>query len=292
MKILNFGSLNIDHVYRVERFGHPGETLPCDQYLRGPGGKGLNQSIALAHAGMSVSHAGAVGADGEWLIHYLQDCQVDTTQIYQSPEATGHAIIQVTEAGENSILIHGGANRAIPSTHVHQVMESFGAEDVLLLQNEINDVPRIMDAAADRGMKIVFNPAPFTPAVVDEYPLERIDLFLINEIEGRQLTGRDAPADILDTMCERYGEATTVLTLGGSGAMYRGPHGRCSVEAEAVDVRDSTAAGDTFTGYFLAEILRDSTPLSALTRANKAASICVTRPGAAASIPRANELPG
>ena len=127
---------------------------------------------------------------------------------------------------------------------------------------------------------------------VDEYPLERVDLFVINEIEGRQLTGRDAPTDILDTMCERYGEAATVLTLGGNGAMYRDPRGSCAVEAAPVEVRDSTAAGDTFTGYFLAEIFRDSTPLDALARANKAASICVTRPGAATSIPLASELAG
>ncbi|MFT5123878.1 MAG: ribokinase [Kiritimatiellia bacterium] len=291
MKIINFGSLNIDHVYRVERFGQPGETLPSKQYRRGPGGKGLNQSVALAHAGMSVVHAGAIGEDGEWLLEFLQDRKVDTSLVYRSEDATGHAVIQVADSGENSILLHAGANQTIPDTHIAHALEPFGSGDVILLQNEINNLPLIMETAAEKEMYIVFNPAPFTPLVAD-YPLENVNLFIINEIEGQQLTGEDVPMSMMDALHARYPKVEIVLTLGANGAMYRGGDDMFKVSAEKAQVRDTTAAGDTFTGFYLAERLRGKSSLIALSMASKAAALCVTRSGAASSIPHASEVPG
>jgi ribokinase len=113
MKILNVGSINVDHVYTVPHFVRPGETIGATGYRVFSGGKGFNQSIALARAGAEVLHAGQVGKDGEWLVEELRRNGVDTTHVALSGEATGHALIQVAPSGENAIVVHGGANQTL-----------------------------------------------------------------------------------------------------------------------------------------------------------------------------------
>jgi ribokinase len=282
--VLNFGSLNVDHVYGVEQFVRPGETISCREYRRFAGGKGLNQSIALAHAGAAVCHAGKVGAADTWLKTLLASHKVDTSFVETTDGPSGHAIIQVNAAGENSILIYGGANRLIAESDVNRIMAGFGPDDYLLVQNEVSAVPEMLRAAEARGMKIAFNPAPMNPEV-PSYPLELVDLLVVNETEGEALSGESAPEAVCVALRRRYPRAATVLTLGEQGAIYSGSRGQFRQPAERVRAVDTTAAGDTFLGFFLAELVRTGEPAPALACACRAAAICVTRHGAADSIP-------
>jgi ribokinase len=167
MEILNFGSLNIDHVYGVEHFARAGETIDTDSYRVFAGGKGFNQSIALARAGARVAHAGRVGEGGRWLIDELARVGVDVGRVEVSETPTGHAVIQVSREGENSILIHGGANRVIDEPQMKAALEGFAAGSFLLLQNEINGLGQIMEMGHAKGMHIVLNPSPVTDSLLD-----------------------------------------------------------------------------------------------------------------------------
>ena len=189
MKILNFGSLNIDLVYQVEHIARPGETIASSAHQVFAGGKGANQSAALARAGARVFHAGQVGPDGQWLVDKLARLDVDVQHIRVGDTPTGHAIIQVDRQGQNSIVLFAGANAQIDQSAIDATLSHFGAGDILLLQNEINDIPYIMAAAAARGLTICLNPAPFGPEV-RAYPLELIDLLIVNETEATGPCGR------------------------------------------------------------------------------------------------------
>jgi ribokinase len=187
MKVINFGSLNFDHVYEVEHFVQPGETITAKNYQRLCGGKGLNQSIALARAGAQVFHAGKVGRDGEPLIACLKSAGVDTTHVgIIESKPSGHAVIQVDRHGQNSIIIHGGANREIQIEDAERVLGQFSVGDFLVLQNEISSISEIVRRAKKQGLTIFLNPAPMDKTVLN-YPLDLVDYFIINRIEGREL---------------------------------------------------------------------------------------------------------
>ena len=289
MKILNFGSLNIDHVYQVEHIVRPGETIPSASYQVFAGGKGANQSAALGRAGAQVFHAGRVGPEGQWLVDKLRDLGVDMGFTAMGQDPTGHALIQVDRDGRNAIVLFAGANRAITEEQIAATLAHFGPGDLLLLQNEINQLPRLIRAAVARGMRVCFNPAPFTEEVPG-YPLGEVDILVVNEHEGRGLSGQSEPEGILAELAVRYPEALLVLTLGAQGAWYRSPQESFHVPAQPVKAVDTTAAGDTFIGYFLAGLSQNLPPRQALERASRAAALCVTRPGAMDSIPAAAEV--
>jgi ribokinase len=289
MQILNFGSLNIDHVYAVDHFPRAGETLDTDDYRVFAGGKGFNQSIALARAGARVAHAGQVGDDGRWLIDELADAGVDVRFVAVSETPTGHAVIQVLRGGENSILIHGGANRTIDEEQMRAAVEAAEPGCCLLIQNEINGLDRIMEMASRKGLQIVLNPSPVTSSLL-ALPLEKVSTFVLNEVEARLLSAESGTEQILDGLRRRFPDAAVVLTRGESGVEYADPIRRESVSAERVEAIDTTGAGDTFAGYFLAERLNGVAVEDALRLACRAAAVCVQRPGAAASIPRREEI--
>lgn len=289
MKVINFGSLNLDYVYMVPHFVRPGETLAARELNLYVGGKGLNQSIALSRAGASVWHAGLIGHDGQELKNALTQEGVDTRYVHTVDGPSGHAIIQVTPYGENSILILGGANQKFTPWYVDEVLKQAEPGDYILLQNEINDLPRIMTQAKARGLKVVFNAAPCS-IQVNDFPLEAVDLFIINQIEGQTLTGQQSPDAILAAMQHRFSRAATVLTLGEKGACYLDATQQFSAPAPMVTPKDTTGAGDTFTGYFLASLIEGMSIEESLALACQAASICVTRLGAAVSIPKRAEV--
>ena len=290
MKVLNFGSLNFDHFYEVEHIVHPGETIPSGKYRLACGGKGLNQSVALAHAGANVFHAGKVGRDGEALLACLKAAGVATRYVEITGETpSGHAIIQVDKNGQNSIIIHGGANRAIRKEDVSRVLGAFEPGDCLLLQNEVSCMAEMIDQAKDQGLTIFLNPAPMDERVAG-YPLEKVDYFIINEIEGRDLSGATEAEAIMAAMRKRFPEAAILLTLGEQGVCYADQSTSLVVPAEKVHAVDTTAAGDTFIGFFIAQKLAGQPIESCLRTACHAAAICVTRPGAADSIPHLQEV--
>ncbi len=291
MKILNFGSVNIDHVYSVDHFVRPGETMSSLSYERFSGGKGANQSIALAKAGADVFHAGKIGADGIWLKDNLKKFGVHADYLKTGDVPTGHAVIQVSKTGENSIVLYGGANQDIDAKFAKSVISKFKKGDILLLQNEISSIPQIMKMAHEKGMKIVLNPAPMNKPVVS-YPLKLVDIFILNEIEGADLTGKKGFEAVILEMKRKYPGALTIMTLGSKGAAYLDGDKISFVPPVKVKPVDTTAAGDTFIGYFLAEISKGVATSDAMKLACRAAAICVTRKGAADSIPEMRELKG
>ncbi len=289
MHILNIGSVNMDHVYEVDHFVRPGETLASTRYRRFAGGKGFNQSIALARAGVSVRHAGAVGRDAVWLLDRLKSEGIDISHLTVADVPTGHAIIQVAPTGENAIVLHSGANASVCAADVERALSSCSPGDVLLVQNETSAVAEAIREGKRRGMKVVFNPAPLSPAVRD-YPLRDVDLFILNETEAEELTGQSAPEGVRAAMVASYPHAATVLTLGREGAVFMDSAAIIRQPILAVKAVDTTGAGDTFIGYFLAEFTRTGDPAKALALGCRAAAISVTRPGASDSIPWLREV--
>lgn len=289
MRILNFGSLNVDETYRVDRFVQPGETKASLSMTRGAGGKGLNQSVALAMAGAEVFHAGLLGQGGAFLRRTLEDAGVDCGHLLQTDAPNGRAIIQLDAAGQNCILLYPGTNHLLTEDCVDRVLAHFSAGDVLLLQNETNLLPYLIEAGTARGLRVAFNAAPMT-GDVRSYPLEKLRWLLVNETEGAALTGQTEPGRIAAAIAARCPETALVLTLGADGALYRHGELELFVPARRVQVVDTTAAGDTFTGFFLAAAAAGDDPAYALTLATAASAIAVTRPGAAASIPSLEEV--
>ena len=289
MRILNFGSVNVDHVYQVDDFVRPGETKRSLGFQMFPGGKGLNQSVALARAGACVCHAGKIGADGAWLEKLMRDSGVDTRYLASSSEDTGRAIIQVSREGQNAILLYDGANQTMDETYIRQTLEHFKEGDILLLQNEINHIPLLMDLAYEKGMRIAFNPSPAN-AIIRQCPLHKVTWLLINEIEGEWLTGEKEPDKICDILLSDHPHMAIVLTLGSQGALYRADGQRIFQKAFKTDTVDTTGAGDTFTGYFLKCVADEEPVEQALRLAARAAAISVSRPGAAVSIPLWEEV--
>ena len=290
MKMLNFGSLNLDIVYHVDHIVTAGETLLSDSREPFCGGKGLNQSIAAARAGIPVYHAGRIGKDGGALLDILREAGVSTEYVRVSDvDATGTALIQVDRNGQNCILLHSGANHTIDAGLIDTVLASFGEGDILLMQNEINGVGRIMQKACDRGMRIAFNPSPYQREIAD-YPLACVRWMILNEIEGQALTGRTDPEEIADVLLRRYPDSAVVLTLGSRGVYYRDARICARHGVYKVRTVDTTGAGDTFTGYFLAGVWEGLDIPETLRRASVASSLAVSRKGAAASIPAIGEV--
>lgn len=289
MKILNFGSLNIDFVYQMDHFVRGGETLSSSRLEKFCGGKGLNQSVALARAGADIYHAGCIGPDGTDLLKLLSESGADCSLIRTVEEVSGHAMIQIDKKGENCILLYQGANGQITTEHIDEVLGHFEKGDLLLIQNEINNLDEIMNKAAAKGMKIALNPSPIADNL-GKLPLNKVSYFILNEIEGKELTDREAPDDIIRELLERYPGSSVVLTLGSKGAIYADGKVLCSHGIYDVKVVDTTAAGDTFTGYFLNAITTGISPEQSLQIASKASALAVSRKGAAPSIPTRKEV--
>ena len=289
MRILNFGSCNVDYVYSLDHIVNGGETLSSQKLEIFPGGKGLNQSIAAARAGLLVYHAGCVGNDGDMLLDILKESNVDISYIKRVDEKNGHAIIQVTPEGENSIFLFAGSNEMVTKEYIDSVLDNFSEEDIVLLQNEISNIDYIVKRAYEKNMRIVLNPSPMNENIL-KLDFNMISYLILNEIEAKAITGFDDVQKSLDVFKAKYPDLKVMLTLGKKGCVY--------MDAETVSVRgafsvkavDTTAAGDTFTGYFLAGISKDEGIEDTLKLASAASAITVSRPGAAPSIPIVSEV--
>lgn len=288
-KVLNFGSLNIDYTYTVNHFVRAGETISSKGLQRYSGGKGLNQSVALGRSGADVWHAGAVGSDGQFLIEELQHAGVHTEYIRTVKESTGHAIIQKTELGENGILLYGGANQKITKAQINETLEYFGEGDFLILQNEISEMIYLMEQGYRKGMRIVFTPAPMNERV-REYPIANAEYLILNETEAEGFCGEGSSQEVMRKLSERFPSVKIILTLGEQGAWYRYGKETYFQKIVKVPIVDTTAAGDTFTGYFVGAVIRGMEVWQAMAVAAMAAAIAVSRPGAAPSIPVWDEV--
>ncbi len=287
MKILNFGSINKDLVYNVEDFVKPGETISSRDYGLYLGGKGLNQSVAISKSGSEVYHAGCINKSDQSIISDLKKWGVNTDYINKINEATGHAIIQINRDGENSIIIHGGANNCVEKDQIDKVLSNFNEGDYILLQNEINSVNEIIEKAHKKGLRIFFNPAPYSSAV-NNYSIEKVNTLIYNETEGQRLSGKKDDNQIIKTLSNKYPNTRQILTLGERGSIYSFDKNTIKVKAESVKTIDSTAAGDTYIGYYISSLSKKISVEQSMKIASQAASIATTIVGGANSIPEIN----
>ncbi|ANF58242.1 ribokinase [Halotalea alkalilenta] len=295
--IYNFGSVNVDNVYRVPHLVRPGETLASTHYVQVLGGKGANQSLAAARAGAKVEHLGAIGAADGWILALLDSAGIGTRHLATLDDIpSGHTVIQVDDQAENSIVLFPGANRAVPNEHLEAAITAAQPGDWLLAQNECGDLSRVIELALAKRLRIALNPAPME-AMIAGLPLERIDMLFVNRGEaqmllaalGDQVEEHDHQR-MLDLLAARYPGLELVLTLGGDGVRYANGELRLARPAFLVEARDTTAAGDTFVGYFLAARQQGERPEAALALASAASALCVQREGASSSIPERDEV--
>lgn len=289
MKVYNLGSLNIDYVYDVEHFVKAGETLASKKMTVFPGGKGLNQSVSLSRAGSKVIHGAVTGKNGEFLLETLKNSGVDISRVKQTDSTCGHAIIQVDRNGENCILLFAGTNYMIDKEYIEEFLSDADKDDILLLQNEINALDLIFDIAEKKGMQIAFNPSPINENI-KKLPLSQVDWWFCNEIEAEILFGSRDADEIKEKFIKAYPNSNLILTLGKNGARFINKSTDIYQPAYEANVVDTTAAGDTFTGYFISSVIKDGDIKSALDIATKAAAVTVSKKGAAESIPLIGEI--
>lgn len=288
-KILNFGSLNIDTVYSLPHIVRPGETLSATSIDNFFGGKGFNQSIALSRAGATVFHGGTVGKDGKKLLACLDKNGVNCKHVLTTDHPTGHAFIQREPSGQNSIVLFGGANLEIRREEIDCALADFAEGDILIAQNEIANVPYLLQQAAKKKLQIALNPSPIDDEILN-FPLSHTTWLFINEIEGHDFTHKHMPKDIIKALRERYPKIKILLTLGTEGAVYSDSERTIAHPSYPVTAVDTTGAGDVFLGYFIATISKGETVETALKTASLAAALTVTKAGAMPSIPTENEV--
>ena len=288
-RLVNLGSLCIDRVYRVSEIASAGETVASQSFSIYPGGKGLNQSLAAAKAGAEVIHHGCIGADGDWLKDVLTDGGVNSEGVLEVEGETGHAVIQVNDQGENSIVIVGGTNRSISPDKIENVLTTMAEDDWLLLQNEINDLELVLDLAARYQRHVAFNIAP-VDGREQNYDLAKVEVLIVNEVEAAALSHTNVPAQAVEQLVRMYPTTHIVLTLGRDGLRYGYGDVRQELPSLKVTAVDETAAGDAFIGYFMASLLNGATITDALRAGSVAGAYAVTKEGAAVSIPSKDEF--
>lgn len=289
-KVVNLGSLCIDRVYRVPRFAETGETLPSLTYNVYPGGKGLNQSIALARAGAEVSHVGCIGSDGVFLLEALRTEGIDVSHVELRAGFSGSACIQVDDRGENAIVMTGGANRRLAKSQLSSMVAMLQPNDWLLLQNEVNDLQSVLQRSALSQCSVVFNLAPVDQNIHD-YDLRLVDYLIMNEIEALALSRTSSIRDAFSWVGEHIPTCHTVITLGAKGLFYlNNANTPIQISAISVNSVDGTGAGDTFIGFFVGALLKGQSVNQALQFGSAAGALSTTKPGAASSIPTLAEV--
>jgi ribokinase len=283
MTIYNLGSINIDHVYRLAALPRAGETISSLDHALGLGGKGANQSVAAARAGAQVRHLGAMGTGDDWVLDMLGAAGIDTGAVARlDGVATGHAIILVDAEGENSIILHGGANRALPAGLVTGGLATIGPGDILMMQNETTLQAEAAAHARAAGARVIYSAAPFEIAALRAV-LPHVSILAVNEVEAR------------DTFAA-FGEALPIsgllITRGAKGAEYRDLETGRIWEQPAFRVQavDTTGAGDCFAGWFAAGLSRGEDIATTLRNASAAAALQVTRKGAGNAMPTRAEV--
>jgi ribokinase len=281
--IYNLGSINIDHFYQVPNIPKPGETLAASAYFSGVGGKGANQSVAAARAGSATFHIGAIGRDGLWIVERLASYGVNIENVAVLDGATAHAIINVDPNGENAIVIFSATNLEQDKGRIAAALSDASASDIFILQNETSLVEYSAQYAREKGMRVVYSAAPFDAEIVRRI-LPYIDILVLNEVEADQLSAalgvepKNLPVDAVLT------------TRGADGATYQSDGAQFEVAAFSVTAIDTTGAGDTYLGYFVASLDAGMDVKNAMILASGASAIQVMRVGTADAIPALDEV--
>lgn len=290
MDIAVVGSINIDLVYRVPYIVSAGETLHSTDHHIHFGGKGSNQAVTAGQLGANVHFIGSVGIDsfGEQAIQNLAAKGVNTSAILKKG-ATGQALIQVTDAGENAIVLFPGANFLVTSEQINASKAIIQSSQVLLLQLEIplEAVETAVEIATQHKNIVILNPAPARH--LPDYLLKNINILTPNEVELTQLTGIEQHSDAdLQRACQyliNKGVGTVIVTLGSKGSFYMNKQESGWVQTKKVDVVDTTGAGDAFNGALATAIGKGRSLRASIEFATKIASFIVTKLGAQPEIP-------
>ncbi|MEU7901823.1 ribokinase [Actinoplanes sp. NPDC049118] len=287
-RVVVAGSANMDLVGLAARLPLPGETVLGDDFVMTPGGKGANQAIAAVRAGAVCAMLGAIGSDafGVTIKARLNASGVDTANLRTSYGASGVAVIMVDRAGENSIIVSPGANSSFAGLSAAETAV-IAESDVLVCQQEIpvDTVVAAAQAAQAGGTRVILNAAP-----ARELPPElvaAVDLLVVNESEARAITGSPEPdvAGLLALV------PRVVLTMGGAGSWYADRDGADErIPACTVDVVDTTAAGDAFTGALAVAWGEGRDLVDAVRWANAAGAACVRKVGASNALPTRAEI--
>ena len=295
-RIMVVGSLNMDLIARTPRLPQPGETVLGREFHSAPGGKGANQAVAAVRLDAQVAMVGRVGDDdyGRALLATLASDGVNTKHVTVDPETpTGVALIELDDAGENSIIVIPGANMRLTPADVQAAESMLATSDVLLLQLEspLAVLQHAIPAARTHGVTVILNPAPARP--LPAQLLQDVDYLVPNEIEAGLLVGRE----VSDTASARdaahtlrgKGVGTVILTLGGQGALLVGEDD-ILIPAFKVKVVDTTAAGDAFVAGFAVALAAGRDLEQAVRFASAAGALATTRLGAQPSLPTAAEV--
>ena len=285
MSVFNLGSINIDHFYRVPHIPAPGETLAALSFARGLGGKGANQSVALARAGSEARHIGMVGPDGADTLARMAALGVDVSHVGRAGVATGHANVHVDAGGENMIVIFSGANRKQSLTRLKAALSEARRGDVLMLQNETDLTVEAAEFARSAGLFVVYSAAPFE-AEATRAMLPYLDLLVLNAVEAEQLSrALGLPVDEIPV-------PGILVTRGAEGAEWHDQAtGRVLNQISfPVEPVDTTGAGDCFIGYVVAGLEQGLSHGAAMRLGAAAAALKVTRHGTAEAIPSRAEV--
>ncbi|NVF12503.1 ribokinase [Anaerococcus sp. AGMB00486] len=289
MNILNFGSVNIDSYFKVDHIARPGETISSISLKKKPGGKGLNQSIALKKVYDNLYHAGLFGNDGEFIKNLFEENSINTKFFRKSNSDTGNALIQVDKNGENSIVLYKGANFDIDEKFVDEVLDYFSKDDVLVLQNEISSLSYIVDKAKEKRMKIVLNPSPINE-VIFNLDFSKLDLLILNETEAKDISKFSNNDEIIEFFRRTYPDLKVILTLGANGSIYFDKDELIKQKAYIVNTVDTTGAGDTFMGFFVGSYYKGDDIKKSMDLASIASALACMKDGASTSIPSIEEV--
>ncbi len=295
--ILVVGSSNTDMVIRVARIPKPGETVLGGDFVMAPGGKGANQAVAAARAGGRVTFLARVGNDlfGEQAIRNFEADGIDVRFLARDGRApSGVALINVDDAGENSISVASGANALLAPEDVLRAEAAFQGADLVLTQLEtpLETVRVTAEMARTRGIPVILNPAP--PRPLDDAILRNVAVITPNESEARLLTGLPVGTELEARDAARVlrarGPALAIVTMGERGALASGRDYEGMMPAFQVRAIDTTAAGDVFNGALAVALAEKRAVPEALRFASAAAAISVTRAGAQPSAPTRVEI--
>lgn len=295
--IVVVGSLNMDTVVSVPHIPKIGETILATDVNYYGGGKGANQAVAAARLGGRVSMIGKIGKDknGQALLDSLKKEGIDTTGIEFSEDITGTAFIKVSSRGDNNIVVYPGANKDLDIAQIERHRKIIENSKVCVLQLEIpyEVVKYVVNLCYEKGVKVVFNPAPATGQIEDEL-IRKTYILIPNETELNILSGTDENTlERLEDIAKKVynkGCGNLIVTLGDKGGLYLRNDKIEYFESKKVDSVDTTAAGDSFVGALVTAMIEGKTITESIEFASFAAALTVTRPGAQSSLPTREEV--
>lgn len=295
--IVVVGSLNMDIVVRVPHIPVVGETILAKSINRYPGGKGANQAVAAARLDGDVQMIGKIGDDrnGQILLDNLKENHVGIEGTEKGREATGTAFINVSDKGENNIVVYPGANNHITIEQIKKHRKIIESSKICILQLEIpyEIIKYVVNLCYENKVKVIFNPAPAIENIDDEV-LKKSFILIPNESElaimsRRELNSIKEIEEAAIELCKK-GSSNVIVTLGDKGSLWVTPDFVKYYDSIKVEAKDTTGAGDSFIGGLAVALTKGKTIEEAIQFATYVAALTVTKDGAQSSLPSIEEV--